>query len=342
MSLLTRLFGQFSGTPVEPWTTESAYKVICSRIDSSSGRLTGDDGDLPDEEALNAGSRIRWAPGAMDGVLGHHSNPDDSKATSARLAKLIDEVAQTGDRRAVAAAYAMMKDDAVLGLVDPLIEFLSEHGSPVEPHLSQFAFRLATESADRGPVKVGIALLGAARLSQHRKVVETLGLHDEFTLFSAVALGNMLDEPEPALWQLASKLDGWGRIQIVERLVPIKSAETQRWLRTEGFRNSILYEYLALIAATHGKLREALDRANVPASELVAAGEIIASMIAADHGPCAGMNSYPEAAATCLLYLEHVKAASPDLHHYKGDPRASRLPCKRRQTSRRAAGQWLA
>jgi hypothetical protein len=28
------------------------------------------------------------------------------------------------------------------------------------------------------------------------------------------------------------------------------------------------------------------------------------------------MNSYSEAAATCVLYLEHVKSASPDLQHY--------------------------
>lgn len=315
MSLLTRLFGRSLGTDAEPWTTQSAYQAIHSRIDPSSGRFTGD-GHLPDEDAINAGSKIRWAPGAMDGVFGHHSSPENSKATAGRLAKLIDEIARTGDRRAVAAAYAMMKDESVLGLIDSVIELLGERGSPIEPHLSQFALRLAKDAADRGPVKVGIALLGVTRLSQHREVVETLGLHDEFTLFSAVALRNMLDEPEAALWQLASKVDGWGRIQIVERLPPIKSEAIRQWLRTEGFRNSILYEYLALVAAEHGKLGDALDRPSVPSSELIAASEIIKSMIAADGGPCAGMNSYSDAARTCLLYLRHVNDAPPALPHY--------------------------
>jgi hypothetical protein len=252
----------------------------------------------------------------MDGVFGHHSAPESSKATAARLAKLVDEIARTGDRRAVAAAYAMMKDESVLGLIDAVVEQLGERASPIEPHLSQFALRLAKDAADRGPVKVGIALLGVARLSQHREVVETLGLHDEFTLFSAVALRNMLDDSETALWRLASKVDGWGRIQIVERLPPIKSEAIRHWLRTEGFRNSILYEYLALIAAEHGKLAEALDHPSMPTAELIAASEIIKSMIAADGGPCAGMNSYSEAARTCLLYLRHIDAALPALPHY--------------------------
>ena len=315
MGLLTRLFGRSLPTDAEPWTTQSAYSAIHSRIDPSTGRLTGE-GSLPDEDAFNAGSKISWAPGAMDGVFNHHATADDSKETATRLAKLIDQVARTGDRRAVAAAYAMMRDEAVLGLIDPVIELLGKYGSPIEPHLSQFALKLARGSADRGPVKVGIALLGAARLSQHREVVETLGVHDEFTLFSAVALGNMLDDAEDALWRLASKVDGWGRIQIVERLPPIKNPAIQHWLRTEGFRNSVLYDYLALTAAEHGRLREALDRPNVPASELVAASEIIVSMIAADHGPSAGMNSYSEAAATSLLYLDRVRNSAADLNYY--------------------------
>jgi hypothetical protein len=112
-------------------------------------------------------------------------------------------------------------------------------------------------------------------------------------------------------------VDGWGRIQIVERMVPVRSDAVRHWLRTEGFRNSVMYEYLALIAAEQGQLRAALDQPSVPHAELLAAGKIITSMIVADGiGPCEGMNSYEDAAATSLLYLQHVSHAPADLEHY--------------------------
>lgn len=314
MGLLTSLFGRWSGTDAEPWTEQSAYRAIRSQIDTDTGRLAAG-ARLPDEAALDDNT-IRWAPGALDGVLGHHTSLESDKATAARLGKLIDDISRKGDRKAIVAAYAMMKDESMLGLLDSVIEHLSDRKSPLEPHLEAFALRLAKDAADRGAVKVGIALLGVMRLSQHREIVETLGLHDEFTLYAAVALRNLLPDPEIALWQLASKVDGWGRIQIVERLPPIGDPSVRHWLRTEGFRNSVMYEYLALTAAEHGKLRDALDTPTVSAGELIAASEIIEAMINADGGPCAGMNFYTDAAATCLLYLGHVDKAPFDLRHY--------------------------
>jgi len=83
-----------------------------------------------------------------------------------------------------AEAYAMLKDESVLSLIDTVIQLLSEWSSPAEPYLSEFALRLATRSRDRGPVKAGIALLGAMRLAKHEAVVTALGMH-RFTSTSA-------------------------------------------------------------------------------------------------------------------------------------------------------------
>jgi hypothetical protein len=70
---------------------------------------------------------------------------------------------------------------------------------------------LATTAPDRGAVKVGIALLGVTGVGDALDVVRTLGAHDEFTLYVAVALTNGLADPESELWALASAVDGWGR-----------------------------------------------------------------------------------------------------------------------------------
>jgi hypothetical protein len=315
LGVLLRLLGRSQPIAVAPWTDDSIFRTISTLVDPASGKLAR--GDLPrlDEESQNDGGRIRWAPGALDGVFGHHGSRIENDTEVRKFAKLVDRVARSGDRGAIAEAYALLKNASVLALVDPVLQLLSEWRTPSNPHLAQFAFQLATQSRDRGPVKAGIALIGAMKLAEHQEVVITLGKHDEFTLFAAVALKNIFDDPTVPLWQLARYVDGWGRIQTVERLVPTNSAEIQQWLRTEGYKNSIMYEYLALTAAIHGHLREALERNAVPDEELVAAGEIIVAMIASDGGPGPGMNAYSDAAATCLAYLAHVSSAPPELGH---------------------------
>jgi hypothetical protein len=74
----------------------------------------------------------------------------------------------------------------VLRLVDPLLEQLAGRrlGRVAAHDLGRW---LATTGTDRGAVKVGIAVLGATGLGPDLEVVRTLGAHDEFTLYAAVA-----------------------------------------------------------------------------------------------------------------------------------------------------------
>jgi hypothetical protein len=57
-------------------------------------------------------------------------------------------------------------------------------------HLYELAYSLVSESPDREPVKFGIAILGLYRKSSNEELFQTLGWHEEFTLFCAVALAN--------------------------------------------------------------------------------------------------------------------------------------------------------
>lgn len=315
MGILTNLFGRSLGSASELWVADSIYAFVKKHIDPASGRLDARGEALPDEE-LRGGSKLRWADGALDGTFGHHGASSASTAIAKRLALQIDRLARTGNARAEAVAYALLKDEPVLELIDPLLEALKELETPIEPHLSEFALKLATQSRDRGPVKTGIALLGAMRAQKHEEIVTVLGKHEEFTLFSAVALSNMFDDASERLWALAKTVEGWGRIHLVERMVPTDNPQIQRWLRLEGYRNSVLYEYLALTAAIHGRLRDALSAPQVDDTDLMSAAEVIDAMIAAENGAAAGINSYPDAAASTLLYLQHISTAPLDLLHF--------------------------
>jgi hypothetical protein len=315
MGLFNNLIDKWSAAVPEPWVDASIYEFVLTHIDPITQRFVSQGDVLPDEAGSGEDGRIRWADGALDGVLGHHGAREESNATGQRVANLLDRIARTGEQRASAITYGILKDASILGLIDPVLDLLGKYRTPFEPHLRHFAVQLATLSGDRGPVKFGVALLGAMRLREHEDVVTTLGKHEEFTLYAATALASMFADTKECLWALAKAVNGWGRIHAVERLVPTDDPAIQQWLRREGFRNSVMYEYLALTTAIHGCLHEVLHRRIVEPADLIGAGEIITAMIAADNGPALGMNAYSDAAAVCRAYLLHVCRSQPDLVH---------------------------
>lgn len=79
--------------------------------------------------------------------------------------------------------------------------------------------------------------------------------------------------PRPVLWSLARSVNGWGRIHTVERLKGTENQEIQEWLVREGYRNAVMYEYLAYLAATSGHLLERLSAD--PDDGLLDSGELL-------------------------------------------------------------------
>ena len=141
----------------------------------------------------------------------------------------------------------------------------------------------------------------------------TLGLHEEFTLYVAVALANTLpdaQEREAAWWSLARRVNGWGRIHLVERLAHTRRAGIKAWLLREGYRNSIMTEYLAHACATGGELLAALNDEQIDDALLQGAGDLIQALI--DGGPAPGMDDYADGAAATERYMHHLALRRPD------------------------------
>ncbi len=134
--------------------------------------------------------------------------------------------------------------------------------------LQETARWLVTESRHREPVKLGIALLGLSHTADDRNVLKILGRHEEFTLFVAVALAYTTADPDRERYALAQSVNAWGPVHLVERLKDTDDPEIREWIFRDGFRNAVMNEYLASIAAATGELvrhlealadREALD-----------------------------------------------------------------------------------
>lgn len=267
---------------------------------------------LPDDEKVMSG-RIRWVPGAMDGVFSHHGGARGDEKRAGEVADVLVRACRRPSAGRLRRLHARVVEDDVLGYVDAVTERLVA-ARPDRQGLHDVALWLATTSPDRGPVKLGVALLGVAGIGPDVAIVRTLGSHEEFTLYCAVALSNGLSDPEPELWALAASVEGWGRIQCVERLRGTTDPDIRSWILREGFRNSIMYEYLAYVAATTGGLLEALRADAVDRGLLTAAGQILQALI--QGGPAEDIDDYAAGADAVEAFLALMGTRAETLDDY--------------------------
>ncbi len=282
-----------------PWENrQSIYEYIKCNIEND-GSLKSM--KLPDDKPNN-GKELIFAAGAMQGILGHHagSNNEDGK----EIANLIKEISINDRKNDKIEFYNKVLELQVNSVVDNIITELSNIKAPITVSLYKWLEFLVFESPDRNAVKIGIALLGALRNAEHLEKMKILGAHDEFTLFVTVAIMNSSKDYEKQLFDLAKTVHGWGRIEIVERLAGTNNEEIKKWILIEGYKNEVMYQYLALIAADTGELRKELIKDDVEDCVLLAASDIIKSLIL--EGPCTGISGYTDSQETIELFIKHT------------------------------------
>ncbi|WP_345472712.1 hypothetical protein [Actinoallomurus oryzae] len=131
-----------------------------------------------------------------------------------------------------------------------------------------------------------------------------LGALEELTLYAVVALMKTQPDRQRAVYELARWVKGWGRIHAVERLEGSDDPEIKAWLLREGFRNDVMNEYLAHLAATTGDLYTALLGPDVDKALFEGAGGILAAL--ALGGPAKDMTDYDDGVPTMHRYAELV------------------------------------
>lgn len=258
---------------------------------------------LPDEQS----GGVRWASGAQDGVLSHHTAALD-EAKEAQLVyqavDLVKEAAQSEESKAE--LYRFCMNEPVLALVDPLLDELRRRG--LQNEVRPVATFLIQKSSHRGPLKLGISLLSVAGRLEDLGVLKKLARHDEFTLYAAVA-GAALAGPDPTnlWWDMARHVRGWGKIHLVERLVDYAAGkpDLRRWLLEEGCDNSVMPEYLAYACATGGQLHRALEQRDPGPAMLDGACLILGAML--EGGPAMDIDDYEQGERAVSLLLDHLE-----------------------------------
>lgn len=288
--------------------------------------------DLPDEEDVQESERLRFVAGALDALFGGQDS--SAKQTKARtLVAAVTKVLRQPSNSAFEALCRVIRNGKTNSIVDETLTRLTPELAQRRDALSTLARRLIVEAPDVETVKMGVAILGISGEAADASLILEIGQSDEFTLYSAVALANLLQDSEGELWRLAKSVHGWGRIAVLERLAGTQNEQIKAWLLRDGFRNSIMYEYLAYIAATAGDMLPALSAPEIDDELLVASAEILSALIVG--GPAEQIEDYRDGPDACVAFLGHaltreapplsVVSAVADIKRLGEDERTERL-----------------
>lgn len=285
-----------------PWAgKEPIYEYIRKNIDSQ-GNLPVECDELPDSGEYFADQQFRWAGGAMDSLFGGLSKEGNPEKKARRLFHLLCQqmMDPSGANRRV--TYSLAMKEETISYVDLLLDiFQQEYDGDSQP-LKREARWLVTQSAHRGPVKLGIALLGMFQRQDELEVLYTVGKHDEFTLYAAVAIQNGVEDSNHCLFEMAKHVEGWGKIHLVAKLEP-ESEEIETWLLKHGCENRIVNSYLAYPCAIKGRLDRALQAEVIDQELYRGAGVIIDALL--EGGPAEDIDDYSASKSVITDYLRH-------------------------------------
>jgi hypothetical protein len=322
-----------------PWGHRfSIYQHVVERLKFANTSLSRSDAQLPDEDVVAGKAGFRWVAGAFDGAVSPGAEGDDAEAITAQILLALRSLADRATDEHAARLYSLIAQHRTLLFVDALLERVVNEKTLRTDRVQAIARWLATESPDREAVKTAIAILGVVSHGEDRELLLTLGKHEEFTLFSAVALQHTEQGPEPLVWELAQHVTGWGRIHTVERLAATRDERIKAWLLREGCRNDIMDEYTALICAKTGDLVTALRAPNPDQALMNGAGAILAALIRG--GPAEGIEGYADGPEAVELYLAHLRGGDADLEDLNVVATIERFVAEERQKADDSAASW--
>lgn len=304
--MLGKLFGRANIRA--PWgRAPSIYRHVSRHIRRSGPGLKEGGQRLPDESRSAEASAVA---GGQDGLLIHHLGVRENDGLVSDIYNALRQALRKPSHIAHARLYELITETGALQYIDGVLELVLEHRELEPEALLELARWWAREAPDRQAVKFALALLGLFNEEQDIALLLKLGRHDEFTLFAAVAISNSREESATdLLWELARNVDGWGRIHAVELLAEQPSPEVRDWLLREGYRNTVLYEYLAGLCARAGDLAGAL-RAGPDTALINSAVDLVDALL---HGPGDELERYQDFAEVVDLLLEHLTHRLTDL-----------------------------
>jgi len=281
-------------------------------------RVIGEQGSVPHDFVLEEEPEqeaMRFAPGALEGILGHHSGAGAGDVRE--LAAFLKE--HTGEEpEDVLECYEKEWADCRTAYVRDSIlkELIGHQGEYDSGWLLELACCMMRKAARIETVKMGLTFMAAFDIRENSRMKETvikLGCCEDFTEYVLYDLSYWPKEEQNEIcFTLAQRLSGWGKINAVEKL-RADTEEIREWILCSGCRNTVMYSYLGLICAHKCAYLERLRRGGLTEKELAGASDIMDGLL--EEGPCRGISALENAKETVYRYLCASRAKEKNVRY---------------------------
>ena len=285
----------------------SIYELIKSSIQSN-GSLP-QNFSLPQEET----DEISWADGAMDGVFLYHTARNEDS-----IEPLKNILFQISEGKFEEAHNNLNNSDfSIVSVRMPLLDWIIQEKKQINANnLYEFTISQLKSSKNKESIKfslVVLLLMGVEKDVKAMKIIKTLALSDEFTLF-CLDIITRLENSNKEIFEIAKKVKGWGRVHSISYLESTND-EIKDWLLEEGCHNEIDSAYTALTCAKKINLLELLEKENISNKKFNDISYLITALL--DEGPASGISSLEHREILIERYLKKAKYLSSTENDYR-------------------------
>lgn len=163
-------------------------------------------------------------------VVAEPGDPDAAAAAVERIYAALVTLAAKPNANRHRRVRELFREGDVRGRIDALRDRLSAqppaHADRLYPELHEIFLR----SGYRDEVKYAMALMSGFGRREDADLFRIVGRHEEFTLYAAVALATVSDDPLGEWLDLLPHVEGWGRIELAELILrePLPEAAQNR------------------------------------------------------------------------------------------------------------------
>lgn len=279
------------------------FEIIADRLRQTEFKdddiiTLGKDFSLPNDE-----EGLKYIDGAKDGISVYHMGAAEITQKDIEEINTVITLANTGDYdQADSVLEKLCERIRVVNFIDELQDCILARKDEIEDKFYIYSLHLMTQSANIECVKAGMMIQELFGQSDEVKgMVRTLGLSDDFTLYSVFIMRNW-ENGNTEIMNIAKSVNGWGKVHAVHYIEP-ETEEIKYWLLTGAVSNDVMPAYSGWDCYKKADVEAILKKDGLTYEELEGVLSIVDAML--DEGPVLGISNVENPKEILLAVLNH-------------------------------------
>ena len=279
------------------------FEIIADRLRQTEFKdddiiTLGKDFSLPNDE-----EGLKYIYVAKDGICVYNMGAAEITQKDIEEINTVITFANTGDYdQADSVLEKLCERIRVVNFIDELQDCILARKDEIEDKFYIYSLHLMTQSANIECVKAGMMIQELFGQSEEVKgMVRTLGLSDEFTLYSVFIMRNW-ENGNTEIMNIAKSVNGWGKVHAVHYIEP-ETEEIKYWLLTGAVSNDVMPAYSGWDCYKKADVEAIIKKDGLTYEELEGVLSIVDAML--DEGPVLGISNVENPKEILLAVLNH-------------------------------------